>query len=780
MSRHPHPWDPATADHRWAIRDASGALWAEHLRWDLPAGKCLHWYREGRWSLEGIPARTLPLYGVHELDERVTVVLTEGERACDAVVAAGVSAVATVTGASTTPDPAVFAELTGKIVVLSPDADPEGRAHMDRNGAQLVDVAAEVRILVPPPGVPQGWDLADADTDTIHRLVETAAPWSGDPEPVLPPTAWETPLALDPSADLPRFPLEALPGWLADFVAAEAEATQTPPDLAGTFALGMASAAAGGRASIEPSPGWSEQTNVFLAVAMAPGTRKSAVLRDLSAPIVERERELAENAGPEITAAASKRRIAESRLSRIEKSAASETDPDARASLTAEAAALAGEISRLRVPPAPRLFTNDATPEAIGSLLSEQGGVLSILSAEGGGIFEIIAGRYGDGRPNLEVFLAGHAGDTLRVDRKGRPTEFVGRPALSMVLAVQPAVLARAGRNPDFAGRGLLDRFLYAVPRNLVGHRRVDPEPVPDAVRSRYHATIRRLAADLATDPQSSIPFTPSALETLRDWLRTLEPRRAADGDLGHVAGWASKLDGAVIRLAGLLHIATQVEEAGYRQPIGRGTVAAAIILGEYFLVHALAAFAAMGADDRLADARAIVAWARRERLRTLTRRDAHRAHQARFPKADDLDSVLTLLVDRGWIARLTDPSRGPGRPTSPRYAVNPLVVDPPLTKLTQTTEPDATAPSVSSVTGGDDDVAADPADPLSAIRELLDAGALAAIGPLRLSGGVLVADPEQAARTWLRETEAPAHAGRTAREHLTRLHSALALEGVL
>ena len=73
------------------------------------------------------------------------------------------------------------------------------------------------------------------------------------------------------------FPVDALPSWVADQVAAIAEFTQTPPDLAGCVALAALSTAAGGRATVEIRPGWREPLNIFTAVAMPPGSHKSAV-----------------------------------------------------------------------------------------------------------------------------------------------------------------------------------------------------------------------------------------------------------------------------------------------------------------------------------------------------------------------------------------------------------------------------------------------------------------------------------------------------------------------
>ena len=56
------------------------------------------------------------------------------------------------------------------------------------------------------------------------------------------------------------------------------------------------------------------------------------------------------------------------------------------------------------------------------------------MSAEGG-VFDLMAGRYSaTGMPNFEVFLKGHAGDTIIVDRVGRPAERIDHPAVTIKL----------------------------------------------------------------------------------------------------------------------------------------------------------------------------------------------------------------------------------------------------------------------------------------------------------------------------------------------------------
>ena len=78
-----------------------------------------------------------------------------------------------------------------------------------------------------------------------------------------------------------------------------------------------------------------------------------------------------------------------------------------------------------------------------------------------------MAGRYDKGT-NLDVYLKGHAGEPITVDRIGRKSNHIPGPRLSMMLAIQPQVLNGLMDNPTFRGRGLCGRFLYGDAESLI------------------------------------------------------------------------------------------------------------------------------------------------------------------------------------------------------------------------------------------------------------------------------------------------------------------------
>jgi replicative DNA helicase len=516
-----------------------------------------------------------------------------------------------------------------------------------------------------------------------HRGGEGSSTVAGSAEEdaAEPIPAWEEPA---PVADSPRppFPTALLPDPLRAFVEALALATQTPPALAALLCLAVLAAAAAKRVAVRVREGWIEPVNIFVVGALRPGERKSAVFAETTAPLEGWEAAEATRLAPEIAAAETTAKIAEDTLLKVRKAAAGEDDPVRRADLTAQATALAQEIATAILPERPRLLVDDCSPERLASLMSRHGGRIAAMSAEGG-LFEIMAGRYAkDSAPNLDVFLKSHAGDTVRVDRVGRPPDFVRASALTVALTVQPDVVHGLARKPQFRGRGLLARFWYALPTSLVGHRRINPPPVPDDVRVAYTALVEHVlglrpltAADGSPAPRL-LELSPAAADLHEAFETAIEPQLGEFGELAHVADWGGKLAGATARLAGLLHLAAHAaDDAPWEIPIAGGTMEAAVTIARDFLTpHALAAFAEMGADPALADARLVLRWLGRTERTVVSRRDLLAGLPKRFREGDHLNAALRLLVVSGYL-REREPldRRGqPGRPASPVFDVNP------------------------------------------------------------------------------------------------------------
>lgn len=516
--------------------------------------------------------------------------------------------------------------------------------------------------------------------------------------------AWGPIVSFD-TPDLPPFPSELFDDapWLRSFVEAVAEATQTPIDLAGMLALAVLATCCQRWVMIEGRPGWTEPTNLYNVVALPPASRKSKVFRDFIAPLIAYEQQRAADAKKTIAEMTARKDILEAQLDAAKREAArGKNEHDNRVALE-KVDELAHELALIVIPKPPRLIVDDVTPEALATLLTDHHGRMAALSPEGD-IFAIMAGRYSSGSgPNFGVFLKAHAGDTLRVDRRNR-SEFVDWPALTLGITTQPDVVRGLAERAGFRGQGLLGRFLYALPTSLVGSRQVDAPSVPEQVRVAYHEHIAALiqwrdaysgnSGNIGNNYHGSgdiekksliddstyiylLSISSSTNKILTDFLAWLEPHLAPDGAFGSFADWAGKLAGAALRIAALLHMAARSHSHNShnsQNEINERTMARALDFTHYLIAHAKAAFQEMGADPSIAVARRTLAWIERSSALQFSKRDLWQAIRGSVARADDLDPVLKILCDHGYIRPVEFDRAGPGRKPSQRYDVHPLI----------------------------------------------------------------------------------------------------------
>jgi len=507
------------------------------------------------------------------------------------------------------------------------------------------------------------------------------------------------------SAELPEFPLDIFPPWLREFCEAVTEAMQTPPDLAGMLALSVLSTACARRVGVRAWSGWDEPVNVYTVTSLPPGSRKSPVFRAMMAPLIKFEQDLAGKVEDQIFQAETRRDVLKQQIEEKKRKAGKIEGERAIKEVFAEIDGMGGELKEMEVPARPKLIVDDVTPETIATILADQKGRLAVLSPEGD-IFGIMAGRYSAGPPNIGVYLKGHAGDAIRVDRRSR-SEYIKAPALTMGITTQPDVMRSFGSNGAFRGQGLLARFFYALPKSTVGSRAVRSEPIPEEVRTNYFRNMMFLLEYMEifnsgnygnsgndsdsgdsgkiTDHYDSIniyyiEINDTSKELLARFAEWLEPQLGPYGALNHMADWAAKLTGAVLRVAGLLHMAERIYNGSHNSHnsrINEATINRAIRLAHYLIAHAQAAYSEIGADPAVESARLVLRWIEKTNARTFTKRDCYQGVKGTLKRADDLDPILSLLADHGYIREAEAAERsGPGRKASQSYDVNPIVFD--------------------------------------------------------------------------------------------------------
>lgn len=179
-------WNPKREHHtslrptrQWAYRDAEGRLLGYVLRCEMPAGK---WTPAVTYTSEGWALVTWlsprPLYGLDQLAARPDrpVMVVEGEKAAEAAqrLLPGWVCV-TWPGGTQGVKHADWAPLTGRDIVIWPDADEPGLEACADIVKRLRSIASRVRTL-DVTGQPKGWDAADAVEEgwTPAKLVEFA------------------------------------------------------------------------------------------------------------------------------------------------------------------------------------------------------------------------------------------------------------------------------------------------------------------------------------------------------------------------------------------------------------------------------------------------------------------------------------------------------------------------------------------------------------------------------------------------------------------------------
>lgn len=480
---------------------------------------------------------------------------------------------------------------------------------------------------------------------------------------------------------LPKFPIHCLPPWLSEYLLALAATKQTPICLPGMMSLSVLAACCARKFEVEAKEGWREPLNLYTATTMSPASRKSAVVEAVCQPLHEWESGEMEKYSALRAKITVTREVLEDRKKQATQKAARAKPEEDRVGLIQEAQAVAEELNAIQERGEFRLFVEDCTPEKMVGLLADNDGRIAVLSAEGDA-FDIIAGRYSD-KANLGVYLKGHTGEPLRVDRIGRKTEYVEKPSLTIGVAIQPDVLRGLLTKPNLRGRGLLARFLYSIPENLIGYRTPNSPKMPRDLEHYYWQGVQRilnLKMEYTDDGkiQPVIIYVDHSAQPLLEAYQVKVEKDLRPGEaLFDMQDWGGKLVGAVIRIAALLHIADYaMSQEIFPLGLPESTLARAIEIGAYLSAHARAAFSEMGSDKAMDDARFILEWVRRRGEREISLRDLHRYHARRFLKSEDMTPALMLLRGRNYLEEILPTAEEKRHNAKSRYVFSPKIWD--------------------------------------------------------------------------------------------------------
>jgi len=490
------------------------------------------------------------------------------------------------------------------------------------------------------------------EEDATERDAEVSKFGSNWPDPILPG-----------QVPVPEIPVDVLPSWVKDMALAVAESTQTPPAMAVMLSLSVLATCLHRRFEVAPwgeEDDYTEPLSLWTLTTQPSGSRKTAVIGALAAPLVHWEKLERDRLRKQIAQSKAGRLVAKKRIEKLTKDAVNADNDKDRERFRQEI-----ENEENNMPPeilAPRLFTGDVTAERLQALLVEHDERMAVLSDEAG-IFLIMSGMYSGGNANLDVFLQGHAGAPMRVDRADRCAH-VDRPSLSFGLALQPGVLADVASSRRFRDSGLLARFLFAMPQSNVGSRDVRRRwSISSYVKQEYERRLHGLLdgrAQVASKPRV-IGMTDPAREVWLDFAAEIEGQQGERGGLESIADWSSKLPGAAARIAALIELADVGPTA---ETISLDATEKAVRLCRLLIPHAHAAFGLLGADATDTDATAVVKWARDGGHLSFKKSDCQKAMEGRFRSIARLDKAIERL-ELGDVVKVEKVPNRNARPTT-------------------------------------------------------------------------------------------------------------------
>lgn len=566
-----------------------------------------------------------------------TVYLVEGEKDVHALESLSVVATTAPMGASSFGKVDV-GPLKGAQVVAVVDRDASGQKWAQEVQRRLGGYAADLRFVE----AKSGKDAADHVVAGFVVGDFTSADVATGAE------GWDEPEPLEHRPQLPDFPTNCLPAVVARYVDELCRSYQVPSGLAGPVALGVLSAASAGRVRVQVRSDWTEPVCLWVVPTADPASKKSAVVAAFRAPLDAAEGRLRDLLGPKVIESQGEKKIREQYAAKAQRLAAENPSDNKNMVEAASAVRLADEVKVLAMP---RLTVGASTPEALVSLLAEQGGRIAAISAEAGIFDELTGGRYSSSA-NLDPLLNAHAGDMIQVDRKSRGPERVEHPALTLIASIQPYALRQMLTKENFAGRGLLARVLWSLPPNLAGTRTWEVEPVSAAAQDGYTALVENLAYSMAMREETvTLRLSVEAYDMFGVFFTEVESALAPGGELagGLIGFWMGKLLGATVRIAGVLHAAAG--ESALGSPIPGATMRDAIEIARYFCAHAVEALGSQE-DTRNTAARTLCEWLVKEGKATFTVREIQRngPRPLRKKGAEQIAATLTHLAGLGYV----------------------------------------------------------------------------------------------------------------------------------
>lgn len=457
------------------------------------------------------------------------------------------------------------------------------------------------------------------------------------------------------SLDYRPFPVELMPGPVKAYVVQASRAIGCDPAFVALPLLAALASAIGNTRRIQLKASWSEPAILWTAVVAESGDLKSPALEAALRPVHRLQAEALRR--HEANTAEYEMAKLHYTVALLEWKKTGEGEPP----------------ESPKLPIAERLYTDDATIEALALLLADRWRGLLVARDELCGwllSFDRYTHSKGSDAPK---WLELHAGRPVVVDRKTGEvrTIFIPRAAVSLTGAIQPAILQQV-LSRDLFENGLVARLLFASPPRLT-RSWTDDDIAPetsDGLQNLFEG-LYSLEPEMDNRGELQPVMVSLATEAKQTWVRFYNEHAAEQielcGDLS--AAW-SKLEGYAARLALVIHCCRVVAGDGDSRTVDAASVEAGVALSRWFSRETRRLYGMLSEDNNTRAQRHLI-----ERIRrtggTMSPRQLMRCSRL-YQNADAVTMALNELVHCGigkWV--FPAPSKNGGRP-SKVFRLNP------------------------------------------------------------------------------------------------------------
>lgn len=352
------------------------------------------------------------------------------------------------------------------------------------------------------------------------------------------------------------FPLDALPPVIRQMAIEIARTMAVDPVMAALPMLSIAGACIGNTAWARMRDDYYAPANIWSAIVLRSGEKKSPVLRAIMRPIYDRQAEAATQYAS--TVSEYRKKIRQWNAMPKKQRGDEPIEP----------------------PSFPHLYLQDATTEAIAVRLVEQPRGLPLVMDELSAFFSGMDQYRARGGHDRESYLAFYDAGPAKMDRKSAipPTIVIPRAFVAVTGMIQPGVLARVLKPAEFDS-GMAARFLFASPPLIQG--RWTEEGIPARVRDDWRDALYALLALPLPERPTSISLSPDATQI---WARThdrMEAARYAEAD-DRMRAARAKLIGVIPRLALIHEMMSAVPHDGTVRVIGTSAMRSAVEIAEW------------------------------------------------------------------------------------------------------------------------------------------------------------------------------------------------------